>query len=322
MRTALFALALLCAPAVAWAQGAAYPSKPIHLVVGFPAGGATDVAARALAQKMSERMGRPMIVDNKPGAASNIGADQVAKAAADGYTVLFGTISLSVNPSLYRKLPYDALKDFAPVAQVSSAPFLLLVNLKSPIKSVKDLIALAKSKPGEAKLQYATAGSGSGTHLFMELFASMAGIQLSPIPYKGSAPAINDVLGGQVELIFDNIITTLPLAKAGRIRALAVSTAERSKAAPDIPTLAEAGVPGYDATSWFGLFVPTGAPQEIVNRLHSESVEALKDAKVRDTLLSVGSDPVGSTPRAFAEFFRAEVEKWARVVRDAKIRID
>ncbi len=322
MRSTVFALVLLCAPALTCAQGASYPSKPIHLVVGFPAGGATDVAARALAQKMSERMGRPMIVDNKPGAASNIGADQVAKAAADGYTVLFGTISLSVNPSLYQKLSYDALKDFASVGQVSSAPFLLLVNLKSPIHSVKELIALAKSKTGEAKLQYATAGSGTGSHLFMEFFASMAGIQLSPIPYKGSAPAINDVLGGQVGLIFDNIITTLPLAKAGRVRALAVSTRERSKAAPEIPSLAEAGVPGYDATSWFGLFVPTGTPQEIINRLSSEAAEALKDAKVRDTLLSVGSDPVGSGPQAFGEFFRSEVGKWAKVVRDAKIRVE
>jgi tripartite-type tricarboxylate transporter receptor subunit TctC len=322
MRIAAMALALLFAHGLACAQSASYPSKPIHLVVGFPAGGASDVAARALAQKMSERMGRPMIVDNNPGAASNIGADQVAKAAPDGYTVLFGTISLAINPGLYQKLSYDPLKDLAAVAQVSSAPFLLVVTPKSPINSVKELLALARSKTGAAKIDYATAGNGSGSHLFMELFASLAGIQLSHIPYKGAAPAMNDVLGGQVPLTFDNIITTLPLVKAGRLRALAVSSAQRSKAAPDIPTLAEAGVPGYDATSWFGLFVPAGTPQELINRLSSETAEALKDAKVRDALLAVGSEPVGTGPQAFDAFFRAEVEKWARVVRDAKVRVD
>jgi tripartite-type tricarboxylate transporter receptor subunit TctC len=322
MRSAALALALLCAHGPAFAQGASYPARPIHLVVGFPAGGASDVAARALAQKMSERMGRPMIVDNRPGAASNIGADQVAKSAADGYTVLFGTISLAINPGLYPKLSYDPLKDLAAVSQVSSAPFLLVVNPKSPVNSVGELLALAKSKTGQAKLDYATAGNGSGSHLFMELFASLAGIQLSHIPYKGAAPAMNDVLGGQVPLTFDNIITTLPLTKAGRLRALAVSSAQRSRAAPDIPTLSEAGVPGYDATSWFGLFVPAGTPPDIINRLYGETAEALKDAKVRDALLAVGSEPVGSSPQAFDAFFRAEVEKWAKVVREAKVRVD
>lgn len=320
-RVAAFGL-LLCAQVFAYAQTAPYPSKPIHLVVGFPAGGASDVAARALGQKMSERIGRPIVVDNKPGAASNIAADQVAKAAADGYTILFGTISLAINPSLYPKLSYDPLKDLTAVAQVSSAPFLLVVNPKSPIGSVKDLLALAKSKSGEAKLDYATAGNGSGSHLFMELFTSLAGIQLSHIPYKGAAPAMNDVLGGQVPMTFDNIITTLPLVKAGRLRALAVSTAQRSNVAPDIPTLAEAGVPGYDATSWFGLFVPAGTPQEVINRLSAESAEALKDPKVRDTLLRVGAEPVGTGPQAFGAFFRAEVDRWAKVVRDAKVHVD
>jgi tripartite-type tricarboxylate transporter receptor subunit TctC len=320
-RAAAFGL-LLCAQMFAYAQTTPYPSKPIHLVVGFPAGGASDVAARALGQKMSERIGRPIVVDNKPGAASNIAADQVAKAAADGYTILFGTISLAINPSLYPKLSYDALKDLTAVAQVSSAPFLLVVNPKSPIGSVKDLLALAKSKSGEARLDYATAGNGSGSHLFMELFTSLAGIQLSHIPYKGAAPAMNDVLGGQVPMTFDNIITTLPLVKAGRLRALAVSTAQRSNVAPDIPTLAEAGVPGYDATSWFGLFVPAGTPQEVINRLSAESAEALKDPKVRDTLLRVGAEPVGTGPQAFEAFFRAEVDRWSKVVRDAKVHLD
>jgi tripartite-type tricarboxylate transporter receptor subunit TctC len=271
---------------------------------------------------MSERVGRPIVVDNKPGAASNIAADQVAKAAPDGYTVLFGTISLAINPGLYSKLPYDALKDLTPVVQVSSAPFLLVVNPKSPIGSVKDLLALAKSGGENAKLDYATAGNGSGSHLFMELFTSLAGIQLSHIPYKGAAPAMNDVLGGQVQITFDNIITTLPLVKAGRLRALAVSTAQRSSVAPEIPTLAEAGVAGYDATSWFGLFVPAGTPQEIVNRLSAETAEALKDPKVRETLMNVGAEPVGAGPQVFGSFFRTEVARWSKVVRDAKVHVD
>lgn len=318
-RTAAFAL-LLCVQAFAYAQP--YPSKPIRLVVGFPAGGASDVAARALGQKMSERFGRPIVVDNKPGAASNIAAEQVAKAAPDGYTILFGTISLAINPGLYPKLSYDPLKDLTAVAQVSSAPFLLVVNPKSPIVSVKDLLALARSKSAEARLDYATAGNGSGSHLFMELFTSLAGIQLSHIPYRGAAPAMNDVLGGQVMLTFDNIITTLPLVKAGRLRALAVSTAQRSSVAPDIPTLAESGVAGYDATSWFGLFVPAGTPQEIINRLSAETAEALRDPKVRDTLMNVGAEPVGTGPQAFGAFFRSEVERWSKVVRDAKVQVD
>ncbi len=308
--------------AAALSQARTYPDRPVRLVVGFPAGGASDVAARAIGQKLSERLGQPIVVDNRPGAASNIAADHVAKAAPDGYTVLFGTISLSINPSLYPKLTYDPLRDLVPVSMATSAPFLLVVNPSSPIRSVAELIAAAKAaKPG-TELQYATAGNGSGSHLFMELFSSLAGIKLVHVPYRGAAPAMNDVLGGQVLLTFDNIITTLPLAKAGKLRALAVSTKERSKVAPEIPSLSESGVPGFDSTSWFGLFVPAGTPKEIVAKLSVETAEALKDRGVSEKLLGVGAEPVGSTPEQFDAFFRSEVAKWAKVVRDAKVQID
>lgn len=316
----LIACALLATSASAWAQTAAYPSRPVRIVVGFPPGGATDVAARAVSQKLSESLGQPVVVENRAGAASNIAADHVAKSAADGYTVLMGTISLAINPTLHQKLTYDPLTELAAVVQVSSAPFLLVVNPSVPINSVRELIAAAKAKP--RTINYATAGNGSGSHLFTELFASMAGVELVHVPYKGAAPAMNDVLGGQVPLTFDNIITTLPLVKAGKLKALAVSTATRSQVGPDIATLAESGVPGYDANSWFGLFVPVATPRAIVQRLNADTVQALKDKTIRERLLAVGAEPVGSTVEEFAAFYRAEVAKWGAVVRRAKVRVE
>jgi tripartite-type tricarboxylate transporter receptor subunit TctC len=304
------------------AQTAGYPSKPIRLVVGFPAGGASDAAARAIGQKLSQRLGQQVIIDNRPGAASNIGSENVARAPADGYTVLFGTISLSINPSLYPKLTFDPLRDFAPVSLISSAPFLLVVNPESSLKSVRDLINAAKANKGTPDLFYASAGNGSGSHLFTELFTRTAGIQLAHVPYKGAAPAMTDVLGNVVPITFDNIITTLPLVKAGKLRALGVSTKQRSKVAPDIPTLHEMGVAGFDATSWFGFFVPAGTPKNIIARLSAETAEALKDPAVREQLLALGAEPVGSTPAMFNDFFRSEVEKWGKVVLDAKVKID
>jgi tripartite-type tricarboxylate transporter receptor subunit TctC len=312
--TVVMALAL---PALAQQ---AYPSRPIKLIVGFPAGGASDVAARAVGQKLAERLGQPVVIENRAGAASNLASEYVAKMPADGYTVLLGTISLSINPSLYKNLGYDPLRDFVAVTQISSAPFLLVVNPAAPYRNLNELLAAAKAAP--QPLHYASAGNGSGAHLFMEYFASSAGIKLAHVPYKGAAPAMNDVLGGQVPLTFDNIITTLPLSKAGKLRPLAVSTKARSAAAPDIATLHELGVKDFDATSWFGLFVPTGTPAEIVKKLHDETVEALKDPKVREHLLNVGSEPVGSSAAEFARFFRAEVDKWGKVVRAASVQID
>jgi tripartite-type tricarboxylate transporter receptor subunit TctC len=314
----LFTLAVLAFPAAA--QPSDYPNKPVRVVVGFPPGGASDVAARAVSTKLAERLGQPFVVDNRAGAASNIGSEQVVRSPADGYTVLLGTISLSINPSLYPKLTYDPLKDLLPVTQISSSPFLLVVNPKAPYRIVSDLIAAAKAAP--KPLLYTTAGNGSGSHLFMEYFAASTGIELAAVPYKGAAPAMNDVLAGQVLLTFDNIITTLPLHKAGRLRALAVSTRTRSAAAPDIPTLHELGVANYDANAWFGFFVPAGTPDDIVKKLHEETAQALKDPQVRERLLSLGSEPVGSSPAEFGRFFREEMEKWGKVVRKAKVQID
>lgn len=317
----LLAAGMLATLGLTGAAPAAYPDKPIRLIVGFPAGGASDVAARAVAAKMGALLNQAIIIENKAGAASNIGADYVAKAPADGYTLLFGTISLAVNPSLYQKLSYNPVKDLAPISQVASTPFLLVVNPATPYHSVADLIAAAK-KPGEKPIYFASAGNGSGAHLFAELFNSQAGTKMQHVPYRGAAPAMSDVLGGQVPLTFDNIVTTLPLVKSGKLRALAVSTRTRSQAAPDIPTMAEAGVPGYDATAWFGLFAPTGTPAEVIKKLSATAAQATQDPQVRAALEAVGCDPMGTSPDEFNAFFKSEVQKWAKVVNDAHVHLD
>lgn len=297
-----------------------YPERQIRFVVGFPAGGGTDVVARLLANHMTEAMKQQVYVDNRPGAASNIAAELVATSPADGYTIFMGTISTSSNRTLYRKLKYDALKDFAPVTQVLSTPFLFAIHPSLPPQNLKQFIAFAKARPGE--LNYASAGSGSGAHLFSEMFRMMTGVDIVHIPYKGAAPATTAVLSGEAMFKLDNIVTTLKLARSGKVRALAVTTKTRSSAAPDIPTMHEAGVPGYDANAWFGVFVPAGTSPEIIGRLNREITRILKEPKVRDTLLALGGEPVGSTPAEFGAFFKNEVEKWGKVIREAKMQID
>jgi tripartite-type tricarboxylate transporter receptor subunit TctC len=306
------------------AQPALYPSKPIRLIVGYPAGGASDVAARIVGQKLSERMGQSLVVENRPGSAGNIGAEAVAKAAPDGYTLLLGTISLSVNPSLYPKMNYDPLKDLSAISMISSTPFLLVVNVKSPYRTARDFLEVARgkagSKPGD--INYGSAGNGSGSHLFTELLSNTAGIKLTHVPYKGAAPVVNDLLANQIHVAFDNIMTSLPLVNAGKLRALAVSTKQRSRVAPDIPTLDEVGVTGFDANAWFGLFAPIGTPREIVNQLSLEVAEVLKDSGVNEKLLQLGAEPMSSSPEFFGNFYKAEVLKWARVIQVAKVQID
>lgn len=310
------ALTLAADPALAQS----WPTQPVKLIVGYPAGGASDVAARLIAKKVGDNLGQTIVVENKAGAASNIGADFVAKSAPDGYTFLLGTIALSINPSLYTKLTYDSLKDLTAVAMIGQTPFVLVSNPKSPYTSVKKLIGAAREENGQ--INYATAGNGSGSHLFMELFSSLAGVKLTHVPYRGAAPAINDVLANTVPVTFDNIITTLPLVRSGRLTALAVSTAQRSKVAPDIPTLAESGVPAFDATAWFGVLAPVGTPREIVLRMNREINDALKDPDVNARLLKLGAEPIQMTPEQFDAFYRAEVAKWAKVVREANVKID
>ena len=310
------ALALSCNAAVAQQ----YPAKPVRFVVGFPAGGATDVVARAISQNLSEALGQSVIVDNRAGAASNIAAEHVANSPKDGHTIFMGTVSLAINPTLYKKLPYDALRDFAAVSQVSDTPFLLVVHPSLPVKSVKEFIAIAKARPGQ--LNYGSAGSGSGGHLFTVLFASMAGVNLVHIPYKGAAPATTATLSGETIFMFDNIVTTLPLARAGKLRALAVTTIKRSQAAKDVPTIDEAGVKGYDANAWFGVFAPAGTPPAVINRLHAEISRIVQVPQVRERFLALGAEPVGSTPEQFAAFYRNEVAKWAKVVKESGAQVD
>ncbi|MBZ1350205.1 tripartite tricarboxylate transporter substrate binding protein [Alcaligenaceae bacterium LF4-65] len=320
----VWALALgLTAGGSAAAQSVAFPTQPIRLVVGFPAGGASDVAARAIASQMTIQLGQQVIVENKPGAASNIGAEFVAKSKPDGYTLLLGTISTSINGSLYKNLNYNPSTDFVAISQIASTAFLLVSNPSSPYKTVADIIAAAKKAQGTSQLpDYATAGNGSGSHLFTELFASMAGIKLNHIPYRGAAPAVADVMGGQVPITFDNILTTLAQTKSGKLHAIAVSTKTRSSVAPEIPTIAESGVPGYDATAWFGIFAPKGTPTPIVNKLAESIQAAVRTPAVTEVLLKSGAEPVGSTPAQFDAFYKAEVAKWAQVVKNANVKID
>lgn len=310
--------ALACLTGIVHAQP--FPSKTLRIIVGFPAGGATDIAARAVAQQLTGSIGQQVIVDNRPGAASNIGAELVARAAPDGYTLFMGSVSLSINASLYSKLPYDALRDLAAVVHAADTPFQLTIHPSMPVHSVKEFIVFVKARPKQ--VNYGTAGAGSGAHLFMELFNSRVGIEMTSVHYKGAAPATVDLIAGQIPVLFDNVLTLYPLAKAGKVRGLAVSTLRRSALAPEIPTLAESGVPGYNANAWFGLFVPAATPKDVVARLNAEINKSLQTADMRERLRLLGATPVGGTPEQFAAVFREEVAKWAKVVKSAGVRVD
>lgn len=297
-----------------------YPAKAVRIVVGFPPGGGTDVATRAVSQKLTETLGQQVVVENRPGAASNIGAEYVARSPADGYTLLMGSVSLSINPSLHAKLGYEPLRDFAGVVHAVSSPFVLVMHPSIPAANVKELVAFVKVRPGQ--INFATAGAGSGAHLFMELFSLIAGIKMTSVHYKGQAPATVDVLAGQVPLQFDSIMTLYPLAKQGKLRALAVSTTQRSPVAPEVPTMIEAGVPGYDADAWFGLFAPAATPKDIIARLHAEVSKSLQATETRERLRSIGATPGTGSSEQFNTLFRNELVKWARVVKSANVRVD
>jgi len=301
-------------------QAQSYPLKPVRIVVGFTPGGATDIVARTIGQQMSQAINQPVLVDNRPGAASNIAADHVAKSPADGYTLFMGTISTANNVTLYGKLPYDARKDFAAVVHITNTPFMLCTHPSLPARTVKDLVAFAKARPGQ--LQYASAGSGSGAHLFMEYFSSLTGISAQHIPYKGAVPAMNDVIGGQVAFLFDNIVSMAPLHKAGKLRCLAVSSKKRAAIAADVPTVQESGVADYEADAWFGFFAPAGSPAPAIERVNAETNRALQIPSIRQRLIDMGCEPVGGSPSAFSTFFRNEVEKWGKVIRSAGIKLE
>jgi tripartite-type tricarboxylate transporter receptor subunit TctC len=311
-------IGLMLASALTVAQN--YPSKQVRFVVGFPPGGATDVVARSISQPLAEALGQPVVVDNRAGAASNIGAELVATSPKDGHTIFMGTVSTAINPSLYKKLAYNALKDFAAVTQVTDTPFMFVTHPSLPVKNVKEFIAFAKARPGQ--LNYGSAGNGSGAHLFTAMFGSMAGVNLMHVPYRGASFATTSVLAGETIFMFDNIVTTLPLARAGKLRALAVTTLKRSRVAEDIPTLAESGVAGYDANAWFGVFAPAGTPEAVIARLHAEISRIVKVPEIRDRFLALGAEPVGSAPGEFAAFYRNEVLKWGKVVKESGAQID
>jgi tripartite-type tricarboxylate transporter receptor subunit TctC len=316
---------LIAACAVAagssFAQGTTWPQKPITYIVPFPPGGTTDILARTIALKLGPALGTTIVVENKPGAGGNIGSDFVAKAKPDGYTILGGTISShAINPSIYKTMPYDALKSFQPITLIGTNANVLVVSAGSPFKSVPDVIAAAKAKPGT--ISFASAGNGTSQHLSGELFKSLAGIQMEHVPYKGSGPAIQDVMAGHVPMMFDTTVVAAPHIQSGKLRALAVTSAKRVKSLPNVPTMVEAGVPGYDLVSWQGIFAPAGTPKDVVQRLNAELVKILKQPDVRERFESLGLEPVGNTPDEFAAFQRAEVAKWAKVVKDAKITAD
>ena len=319
------AVRILAAMLLAMAAGTVladeWPSKPIHFIVPYPAGGPVDAVARMLGQKVGDALHQPVVVENKAGAGGNIGADFVAKSPADGYTILMGAVAThAINPTLYPSIPYDAARDFAPVTQVAATPNVLVVNPALPVKSVKELIDYARKNPG--RLNFGSGSTGSAGHLAGELMKSMAGIDMTHVPYKGAAPAMQDLLAGRLDLMFDNLASAQAQIKAGKIRALAVTTAKRSPLAPDLPTVGESGLPGFDINTWFGVFAPAKTPPAVVQRLHDTFAAALALPDVREKMLALGAEPFASTPQEFADYIDAEAKKYARLVKASGAKAD
>lgn len=312
-------IAMVAAPAVLAQSN--YPNRPIRLVVPFPPGGGSDYMGRAIQVHLSERLKQPVVIDNRGGAGGTVGTDMVAKAAPDGYTLVLGSVAThAIAPALYARLPYDPIKDFEAIAPIGSMPHILVVHPSLGVSTARELIDMVKAKPNVA--DYASAGSGSVGHLTVELFKSMTGIQMQHIPYRGSGPALSDLAGGQVKIMFDTLPTGLPLVKAGTVRGLAVSGTQRAAAAPDIPTLAEAGVPGFEVLGWYGVFAPAGTPREIVQRLSAEINAVTATPELRKQMLGQGADAMSGTPEKFSGYVRSEVGKWGKVVRDSGARVE
>jgi tripartite-type tricarboxylate transporter receptor subunit TctC len=313
------AVSLLLAPPAGAADP--FPSKPAKIIVAFPPGAATDIVGRIVAQKLTDMWGQSVIVDNRAGASGTIGTGVVAQAAPDGYTMLLGTLgNLAANPTLYHNLPFDMGRDFTPVSLVVMVNFVMVVHPSVPAKTVKEFIALAKAKPGE--LNYSSSGAGGLPHLAGELFKSMAGVDLVHIAYKGSVPSFTDLLGGRITVTIDNLPLALPYIKSGKLRALAVVGPKRQPTLPDVPTMVEAGIPGYELTNWFGLMVPAKTPRDVVNRISGDIAKIMKMPDVRERLAGMAAEPVGSTPEQFSVFLKAETAKWAKVIKDGNIKAD
>jgi tripartite-type tricarboxylate transporter receptor subunit TctC len=302
------------------AAAQAYPSRPIRLVVPYPAGGTSDLTARVVAQKVSQTIGQPIVVDNKGGAAGTIGADFVAKSAPDGYTLLLTDTTFAIVPSLAQKLPYDPLKDFAPITLGIKVPSLVVVNPALPIRNLQDLMEYARKNPG--KIAYGSGGVGTAVHLAGAFLGNIAGAEMIHVPYRGAGPAIADVVSGQIQMVIPSMPTVVSFVNAGQLRALAITASKRSEQVPNVPTVAEAGLPNYDATSWYGFSAPAGTPRAIVDRLHREITQALADKEVRDTLVKQGAEMSPTTPEQFAAFIADEMKKWDKVARDAHVTAD
>ena len=316
-----FAAAVLSVAAVGAAQAQSYPNKPVRLIVPYPAGGTTDIIARLAAQQLSERLKQPFVVENKAGANGAIGSVEVARAPADGYTLLMGTASThGINSAVYKSLPYDAVKDFAPVTIVASTPNIIAVHPSVPAKNLQELLALAKAQPG--KLNYGSTSLGGSPHMSAELLKMMAGVDMVHVPYKGAAPMLTDLMGGQVQVGFDNLPSTINFVPSGKVRAIAVTTPQRWTGAPEIPTVAESGLPGYEVSGWFGLLAPAGTPPAVLATIQQALAEAVKQPDVNKQMLELGAQPVANTPDAFAKLVQADVAKWRDVVKTTGVKLD
>lgn len=317
--TACLAVILAMVSFAASAQN--YPTKPIRLIVPYPPGGPTDLVGRSIGQKLTEAWGQPVVVENRAGAASAVGTEVAARSPADGYNLLLGTSAgFCISPALGRKLPYDPERDFAPITMLVINPQILVVHPSLPVHSVKMLVALAKSRPGQ--INYASVGNASPQHLGMEMLKSMTGIDMVHVPYKGTAPAITDILAGNVSLMFNSMPSVLPQAKAGKLRGIAVSSARRSAAAPDIPTVAEAGIPGFEYVTWYGLFAPAGTPRDIVGRLNAQVVKILSEPELAKRFASQGAEPLGNTPEQLAQYRRSEFERWRKLITEMNLKAE
>jgi len=313
----MLALPLLTAGSLAQQD---YPARPIRIVVPSSPGGGTDILARQIAQKLTERWGQQVIVDNRPGAGQMIGIELVAKAAPDGYTLVMTATPLALNTVLYKKVPYDPVRDFAPISQVAAMPNIIVTHPALPARTIRELIALAKSHPGQ--LVYASSGVGTGPHLSMELFLTMAGVKMGHVPYKGTNPGMIDTMAGQIQVLMSTLLPPLPHIKTGRLRALGVTSSKRVSSLREVPTIAEAGVPGYEVVGWYGIAAPANTPRDVINKLYGEIANILQSPETREKLAADGAEPVGSTPEQFAAFIQSEIDKWSRVVKSSGIHVE